>query len=122
MKRFIRNISFAIIMVIVLLGFGTLYFHKYENWSYVNSFYFSVMTLTTIGYGDFVPTKDVTKIVTSIYAIFGIGIMFYLLSSVVGEYWLRQKKRIDKIFGSIKNSIPRYVKTRVKKEVKNKLK
>ena len=33
---------------------GAWAFSHYENWSYINSFYYSFITLTTIGFGDFV--------------------------------------------------------------------
>ena len=46
-------ILFFIIIGYVLLG-GYM-FYKSESWGYGNAAYFCVITLTTIGFGDFVP-------------------------------------------------------------------
>jgi len=97
-----RKILNAFIIVILLLSLGTFYFQKNEGWSYIDSFYFSTMTLTTVGYGDFVPTQLHTKLFTSFYAIFGIGIMLYLIGSVIGVYLVQQEENFSKILSRIK--------------------
>ena len=79
-----KKVKLALIILIVLLGFGTFYFSETEDWSKTDAFYFSTMTLTTIGYGDYIPTTNVNKIIVSFYAIAGVGIMFYIFSSIVG--------------------------------------
>ena len=34
---------------------GTLFYWRFEDWSIIESLYFSVVTLTTVGYGDLHP-------------------------------------------------------------------
>lgn len=65
----------AVVAITFLLGGGTVLFHNLEHWSWIQSFYFSVVTLTTIGYGDFHPTSDISLIATSIYILVGVGTM-----------------------------------------------
>ncbi len=89
------------VTVILLLSLGTIFFHGAENWSYLDSFYFSTMTLTTIGYGDFVPTTPLTKIFTSFYSLLGVGIMLYLLGSVISNYVIEKEKHINGFFSRI---------------------
>ncbi|MEJ2599153.1 MAG: potassium channel family protein [Anaerolineales bacterium] len=48
----------------------------------MDSVYFVVITLTTIGYGDFSPTKPVTKIITIFYGLNGI-ILILMLFDVI---------------------------------------
>ncbi len=99
---FRKRLYYAVTLVVLLLSIGTFYYHNTEGWSYVNAFYFSTMTLTTIGYGDLYPTTEGGKIFTSFYAIFGIGIMLYILSSVVGGLVFQQERRFSRIASAIR--------------------
>jgi len=119
MSNFRKRMFFAFVLVVILLTIGTLYYSHAERWSLVDSFYFSTMTLTTIGYGDLAPTGDWAKIFTSIYAIFGIGIMLYILSSVVGVSIFSQERKVSRAF-SFLSRLRRHEKEIVsqKKEIK----
>lgn len=61
------------IVLAAWITLGTLVYSFNEGWGVVESFYFSVMTLTTIGYGDFSPTDSAMQIYTVVYAVLGIG-------------------------------------------------
>jgi hypothetical protein len=63
------------ITVLVVLGTGTLYYHQAEGWSWVDALYFTVVTLTTIGYGDLHPTTPASKIFTIFFIFVGLGII-----------------------------------------------
>ena len=91
-----KKIMPIVIFVLILILVGTLYFNNKEGWSMVDAFYFTVMTLTTIGYGDLVPTTNETKIFTSVFAIIGVGVMLYLLSSVLGVFLVQQESKLGK--------------------------
>lgn len=70
----------------VVLGIGSVAYHYIEGWSWINSLYFSVITLTTIGYGDFSPTTDAGKLFTILYIIIGIGIILNFIHTVYQHY------------------------------------
>jgi voltage-gated potassium channel Kch len=61
---------------------GTTVFHLLEGWSWVDSLYFSAITLATVGYGDLVPTTPVAKIFTVLYVFNGVVILLTLFDRV----------------------------------------
>jgi voltage-gated potassium channel len=65
-----------------MIGIGAALYHWLEGWDWLDSFYFVVITLTTIGYGDFVPTTPATKLITIFYGLNGI-ILILLLFDVI---------------------------------------
>jgi hypothetical protein len=72
-RRDVQFRALALLLVLLLAG-GTLFYWQTEHWSLVDSLYFCVMTIATVGYGDVVPTKDVSKLFTIGYAVLGIGL------------------------------------------------
>lgn len=97
-KKFGERLFYTAIILAVLIGIGTVYYAYAESWSYVDSFYFSTMTLTTVGYGDLVPTTPASKVVTALYALLGVGVMLYILSSVLGVFIFKQESKFERIF------------------------
>lgn len=72
--------AMAVLLVALMAG-GTVFYRQVEHWSILDSLYFCVMTISTIGYGDFAPTREMSKVFTIGYAILGIG----LFASFVGK-------------------------------------
>jgi len=86
-----RDLLFTTIIILIM---GTLVYHFVEGWSYVDSIYFSVVTLTTIGFGDFAPKTDVGKIFTILYIIAGIGMILSFINTIQHHYtYMRHKER-----------------------------
>lgn len=69
------------------IAMGTLIFSFNEGWSVVESFYFCVMTLTTIGYGDFSPTSSAMQLYTVLYAVMGLGLFVAFNARLVQVYF-----------------------------------
>lgn len=72
----------GLLIVGVLLFVGTVFFSVVEGLSLVDAFYFSGTTLTTLGYGDIAPVTDAGKIFSVLYALVGIGTIFYFSSQL----------------------------------------
>lgn len=69
---------FAIYVTASLFIFGL-----EEGWEPLDCIYFAVVTLTTAGLGDFVPTTDANKIICSIFIYFGVACIGLLLGSYI---------------------------------------
>lgn len=73
-----------------LLLIGTLSYHWLESWTWIECFYFSVVTLTTVGYGDIHPTNDTTRLFTAIFILFGVAIAISALGMLSDSYIKRR--------------------------------
>jgi voltage-gated potassium channel len=74
------TLSFAIICLALLIG-------KQEKWGKGDSIYFGFVTATTVGYGDFHPTKNSSKFVAILISIVGLimtGILVAISLEAVG--------------------------------------
>lgn len=70
------------VTAVSLVVIGTAFFSINQGWSLVDSFYFSVTTLTTVGFGDLAPTGNGAKLATVAYELAGIGVFVLLLSQL----------------------------------------
>ncbi len=70
-----RNFRIVSLLAFAVLSVGILFYHTVEKLSWVDSLYFCVITLTTIGYGDIAPHSDIGKIFTCFYVIAGVAII-----------------------------------------------
>jgi len=86
------KIYIALSSIFILLLAGTLFFHQTEKWSYFDSFYFTGVTLTTIGYGDLYPTTTISKIGTLMLAFFGVAIVLYSLTLIAASYFEHRER------------------------------
>ncbi len=91
------KINIFLTTIIGWLVLGTVSYHFLEGWSYITSFYFSAVTLTTVGYGDLHPTTEISRLFTAFYVLGGTAIVVAALGSV-GTEFLEQKvdKKINK--------------------------
>jgi len=80
---------------LVIIAGGTVFYHFVEKFSWVDAYYFSVITLSTVGYGDLTPVTTAGKIFTTFYILIGVGIIAAFVSHVV-------KRRVSKgLFSNI---------------------
>ena len=105
-----KKFAFAIVLFLVLLFGGTLIYSSIEGWRYIDSVYFTVATVTTIGYGDIVPQTDIGKIFTIFFSFLGIGMAFYFFT-LFGKYIYKKtfqdelKKHHNKLIKHLKLNV-----------------
>ena len=88
-------------VITLLLTIGTLVYHFTERWSYIDSLYFSTISLTTRGFSDMHPSHWFSVLFTVLYLFMGVGIIIYSLSSLVAYYVKFHQKNIEKDFFDI---------------------
>jgi voltage-gated potassium channel len=83
-RRGLRDPEFRslFVLVVLTLAAGTIFYRDVEGWSLLDSFYFSAITLATVGYGDLVPSTAGGKLFTVFYVFAGVGIIFAFVEAV----------------------------------------
>ena len=77
-----RNLIFASIMLILVLCMGTAGYVFLEGWGLLDSLYMTVITLTTVGFGEVHQVSDQGRILTITIIVSGIGVGGYLIGTV----------------------------------------
>ena len=95
----------AVFSLFLIYLTGTAFYYYNEDWGLVDSAYFSGMTLTTVGYGDLVPTKPLTKMFTIVYAFIGIAVALYTLAEF-GKFYV-EKQLESRLIREIRSRRPR---------------
>lgn len=86
---------FAVLAILlgIYVWFGSIFYHFVEKWNWLDSVYFTVITLSTVGYGDFSPQTDVGKLFTIPYIFIGIGLFVAVANSLLRR---RGQKALEK--------------------------
>lgn len=86
-----------------LLLIGMTFYHFAEGWSWLDSLYFCVITLSTVGYGDLDPTTPASKIFTIVYIFIGLSIFISLVNMLAKARQEIRAERSAKIHHSLKS-------------------
>ncbi len=77
-----RNLVRAAALVVLLPVIGTTGYMVFEGWSFLDALYMTVITMTTIGFGEVEPLDTSGRIFTMVLAVVGVGAIFYALFGV----------------------------------------
>lgn len=70
------------VLVAVILVIGATFYHLVEGWGWIDSLYFSVTTLATVGFGDFSPTTQAGRVFTIGYIFVGMGLLIAFVNAL----------------------------------------
>ncbi|MEZ4856311.1 MAG: potassium channel protein [Gelidibacter sp.] len=111
LKLFKSKIYTAIALLLMILLIGILGFRILSHYSWVDALYMTIITITTVGFGEVQPLDEVSKIFTVFLIVTSVIILGYALS-IITEYILsknnfeelkqkKMQKKIDKLSGHI---------------------
>ncbi len=75
-----KSLYLPLVILAMLYIVSILFFHYVEGWNFLDAAYFTTATMSTVGYGDFVPHTDIGKIGACVLIFGGVSVMFYVIS------------------------------------------
>ncbi|CAF1062985.1 unnamed protein product [Rotaria sordida] len=95
----------TVFVIPLYLTLGAILFSIWERWSFLNAFYFCFITLTTIGFGDFVPGSSLKveaekeKLISAaVYILFGL-VLIAMCVNLMKEQLRQKVKRVASKLG-----------------------
>lgn len=77
----------AAVITLLLYGlFAAVFFTNVEGWTTVEAIYFSMVTMSTVGYGDLAPTIWYSRLVGVAFILVGIILVFVQVGGVMGLF------------------------------------
>jgi len=94
---FWRNPSYQSLLFTAnfFLVIGTVAYLYTEDWSWLDSLYFSVITLTKITYKNFSPQTDLGKLFTIAYIIFSVALILGFVNTLFLHYKEKTLKKLN---------------------------
>ncbi|MFC1962212.1 potassium channel family protein [Chloroflexota bacterium] len=89
-----KGIRLLLSLPIAVLTIGTLGFMILEELSFIDALYFTIVTISTVGYGDISPTNMASKIFSIVLIIIGIGTFLTIITNLTQILVHRGQNRI----------------------------
>ena len=79
-------------LLVAQLVCATTFYSMVEGWGVLDSLYFSVSTLATVGDGDLHPTAPLSKVFTMVYMVLGVGVFVAFITKVTADETRRRRR------------------------------
>lgn len=101
---FKSKIYVAIILLVVTLAIGVLGYRWIAEYSWIDALYMTVITITTVGYGEVMPLTAEAKIFTIILILLSVLIVGFAIT-IISEYILSRSSYKDLIHRKVQQEI-----------------
>jgi voltage-gated potassium channel len=96
MKKIESHILIAVIIIVVIVASGTIFYKINEQMAWLDAFYLTVTTIVTLGNSDFRPSSNLSKIVTITYSLISLPAILFCLGLIIEDFF---ENRVHKIAG-----------------------
>ena len=90
------NLGSALLPLILWVAIGVVVYRRLEGWSFLDAIYATVVTVTTVGYGDISPATPAGRLFAIFYTIIAVGFAGYAISTLAANVIERQLGRRDR--------------------------
>ena len=81
-----RYIDNGLIFIAALFVYGIVGTHYVMNLDWFDSIYYATITMTTVGYGDYLPSTGIQKIFATTLAIGGVALLAYVFNIILTNF------------------------------------
>jgi len=92
----LRQLKYLLLLPLVVLIVGTAGFMLLEKLSFLDAVYFTIVTISTVGYGDLTPATAAGKGFSIFLIIFGIGTFLTLLTTLTQWFIQRGQMKLHR--------------------------
>ena len=97
MKQYRRSSLLPLLLPFLLLILvGTIVYSILEGWTLFDSLYATIITITTVGYGDLSPQSQSGRVFAIFFTLFAIGLAGYAISSAAAVIFETQQQNREK--------------------------
>lgn len=89
------NVKALLVLAGGIVTFSALVYVMLEGWRLLDAIYFCVVTMATVGYGDFAPKTALGKIYTIFYLLIGIGVFVLTVTAIAEAIYAEFRARND---------------------------
>ena len=86
----LRRLALLLTLALTVAG-GTVFFHVAEGWGWLDSYFFTVVTISTVGYGNLVPMSSLGKVGATLLIFIGLGV-FAAAVQQFGSYTVKMRE------------------------------
>ena len=99
MKSF--STSSILFTLFAVLSGGTVFFRFVEGWGWVDSYFFTVVTISTVGYGNLVPVTTLGKIGTTVLIFGGLGVFALAVQKFANYQIQKREEHSERLIGRV---------------------
>jgi voltage-gated potassium channel len=80
----LRKLLWGLFAFIIIVAIGTIGYEVIEGWSFLDSAYMTITTITTVGFSEVHPLSEAGRIFSIFLIIGGVGGALYILTTIMG--------------------------------------
>ena len=109
MNRAKKTVIYLMTMLAIIILIGAVTINYLEGWPFIDSLYWAVMTVLTIGDAVHVPSLAITKGFVIIYAIIGVSAALYALLNLATYVLEKHQRGFERIGEEVPKKIGKVV-------------